>query len=180
MIKFALLLFILAPSLSLAQAVEPSVAASSAQALLSEIKVNTTIKIAAVEVLENEDEAAAIVRWQNPQNQVIDAHFDCHGDHCHGLDQNVNTVIPAQALNFETSALINSLSQAFDIYQRKVASLETVTGVKLWQAGSEIYITLSQKAAAGLLKSHFMCHVHGGHEFDCHRGKNPGPQEPQF
>ncbi len=68
--------------------------------------------------------------------------------------------------------LATALAGGCTVITRDGRTVDTITEVKLWQLGSEIYITL--------MKSHFMCHVHGGHEFDCHRAKGPGPQEPQF
>ncbi len=149
--------------------------ANSAIVLLQELKYAQT-KTIGLQVTTQEDESFLQTRLQSQDLQIVDANFECHVDHCHAVDQKNRTDITLTAATFENDALISSLNQALDIFSRKVASPMQIKSLKIWQTSDEIYVILSQEASA----AYFMCHVHSGDHFDCHRSRAAGPQEPQW
>ncbi len=142
--------------------------------------------VLAFETTLNDDETATTLHYQNSANTVVAAGYDCHfhthGDHqdahCHGpADLGVVRDSSTPAV-FGVDQLLQSLNFSADIFSRKVSAMNTVSAVKMWQVSNEVYVSLTYTAAdSSSQKSHFMCHVHGDH-FDCHRSRNPGPQEP--
>lgn len=142
--------------------------------------------VLAFETTLNDAETATTLHYQNSLNAVAaagyDCHFHAHGDHqhahCHGpADLGVVRDSSAPAV-FGIDQLLESLNFSADIFSRKVAAISSITAVKMWQVSEEVYVSLTYTAAdSSSQKSHYMCHVHGDH-FDCHRSRNPGPQEP--
>lgn len=132
------------------------------------------------------DESASAVKLNYADNQltVHSVGYDCHSHnhdghheaHCHAVElTHPGAVAPAP--QFDADQLLSSLELSADIFSRKVAPLQALTQVKMWQTGDSIWATLTYVKDSVENKSHFMCHVHGAH-FDCHRTRNPGPQEP--
>lgn len=112
-----------------------------------------------------------------------DCHFHSHGDHqyahCHDMIDESSPLVPPASMSFEVDRFIAALSNAADIFARKVAPLSELTTVKMWQSGHEMFVNMNYKKAGQESSAYFMCHVHGSH-IDCHRSLNPGPQEPAF
>lgn len=149
--------------------------ASSAIVLLQELK-SAPAKVVGLQAKTQDDEAFLQTRLQSKDLQIVDADFECHVDHCHSLNKTSRTDITLPVAAFENDALITSLTQSLDIFARKIAPVAQIQSVKIWQTDDEIYVTFAQESSAAF----FMCHVHGGDHFDCHRSRSSGPQEPQW
>ncbi len=113
-----------------------------------------------------------------------DCHFHLHGNeqeaHCHDVIDEASNSTPPTSLKFAVDDFVTSLAGALDIFARKVAPIETVTQLKMWQAADAMYVNLNFENAGTTGSSYYMCHIHGGAEIDCHRSLKPGPQEPAF
>lgn len=170
---------------------------SSGSQLLAKSPVTASV-VAALEMFEessagtpvafhgrgNESASAVKLNYVDDTLIVHSVGYDCHSHshddqheaHCHAEDlASPGTTVPAP--QFSADQLLSSLELSSDIFARKVAPLQTLTQVKMWQSGDSIWATLTYVKESAENKSHFMCHVHGEH-FDCHRTRSPGPQEP--
>ncbi|WP_374075513.1 hypothetical protein [Bdellovibrio bacteriovorus] len=140
------------------------------------------------ETLKADDEASAKILYidQNNTGRIsgYDCHFHSHGGadeaHCHDAAELGTVAAPTDALTFQVDAFLESLVSALDTFERKIAPVEKITAVKMWQYSDMIHTSFTHEAATGKVQSHFMCHIHDGIHIDCHRSRNPGPQEPKF
>lgn len=102
-----------------------------------------------------------------------DDHFESHCTATELTHTDSVNLVP----QFDVDEFLASLEMSADIFSRKVAPLQSLTQVKMWQSGDLIWATLTYVKESVEGKSHYMCHVHG-ENFDCHRSRNPGPDEP--
>ncbi|WP_157865725.1 hypothetical protein AB1A81_15440 [Bdellovibrio bacteriovorus] len=144
-------------------------------------------KLVGFQTFKADDEAAVKLTYMDNSGTArvvgYDCHLHAHGDaqeaHCHDSADLGVIDTPANDVSFGVDEFTASLTYSADIFSRKIAPLSQITNVKMWQTGGNIWATLTHDAGAGEVKSHFMCHVHGDH-FDCHRSRNPGPNEPRY
>lgn len=107
----------------------------------------------------------------------LDATGALAGAHCHdeGVAAPVSHQLPAKTIG--RSGLLAAVSSALSIFESRIAKVNSISELKLWQHGDDMTIRITSGDPAAQVVSLFGCHKHGA-DYDCHRTRKAGPNEP--
>jgi hypothetical protein len=80
--------------------------------------------------------------------------------------------------SYSSVEMIKSVGLALELFQKRVAPVASVTGLRFWEADRELHFEIRFEKN-GPQKSFLSCHFHGNEGLDCHRERNAGPNPPQ-
>ena len=120
---------------------------------------------------------------KHSETQLKSSHYRCQSDgsvaQCQ-VDAQASVLIDYAAKNhqYTTAQFKTAVSEALELFGRKMSPTSTITRFKMWEGGDNLQLRIEWKApTSNTPKTNFMsCHVHGAH-FDCHRQAAAGPNE---
>lgn len=107
----------------------------------------------------------------------LDATGTLEGAHCHdeGISSPVLHTLPAKPI--DRSGFLAAIDSAVSIFERRIAKIETLLELKIWQHGDDMTLRITSGDPTTPAVNLFNCHLHSG-TYDCHRTRKAGPNEP--
>lgn len=156
-------------------------------ALNEAIGMSTKTSDFAYRISVDTDEAeVSIYQVATPGNYEVQS-YHCHseldasgaiaGAHCHdeGVSSPVPHVLPAKLI--DRSGHLAAIGSALSIFESRIAKTETISELKIWQHNDDMTLRITSGDPASPSVNLFSCHLHGAN-YDCHRTRRAGPNEP--
>lgn len=136
--------------------------------------------------VETDEAEVSIYQLATPGNYEVQS-YHCHseldssgaiaGAHCHdeGVSSPVAHVLPAKLV--DRSGYLSAISSALSIFESRIAKTESISELKIWQHDDEMTLRITSGDPASPAVNLFGCHLHGAN-YDCHRTRRAGPNEP--
>jgi hypothetical protein len=136
--------------------------------------------------VETDEAEVSIYQAATPGNYEVQS-YHCHseldssgtvaGAHCHdeGTSSPVAHALPAKLV--DRSGYLSAIGSALSIFESRIAKTETISELKIWQHGDDMTLRITSGNATSPAVNLFSCHLHGAN-YDCHRTRKAGPNEP--
>ncbi len=136
------------------------------------------------------DEVEVEAFFNPTPGQIQSLTYDCHHhveEHsdpdqaeidCHAADLSGPSTFSGTSGQFETSDYQAGLSEALSLFSRRVAPLDFLKQIEIWQLHDTLQIVFTYEQSGQNLESKMMCHWHTPGHFDCHRQIQAGAGRP--
>lgn len=136
--------------------------------------------------VETDEAEVSIYQVATPGNYEVQS-YHCHseldssgtvaGAHCHdeGLSSPVAHALPAKLV--DRRGFLAAIGSALSIFESRIAKTETISELKIWQHGDDMTLRITSGNVTSPAVNLFSCHLHGA-DYDCHRTRKAGPNEP--